>query len=87
MTVQDKHEERIEQGASVPNWLALTATAYLEIVTDADLRIRRAKCKEPTVAELIDAYLHDVCGIDRAVTKLVDPVDYYLYITTSPGER
>ena len=84
MTQQDKYLHRVQQGATVPSMRAIFAHATLEAFTDADSRIETVN---PSVDTLIDIYLHDYKGIDRSVTALIDPLDYYLYNITSPGEQ
>jgi hypothetical protein len=78
MTIQEKYRQRVGQGATIPSDRAIYAQAFIDCCCDADARTLWP-C-EPAIAELIDTHLYDVCGIDPAVTKLIDPMDVYFYM-------
>lgn len=81
MTTQEKYLERANQGASIVPFSVFAAQSYLEVCTDADYQ-RDSDDPPPTIAHIIDIYLHEVRGIDPAATRLIDPLDFYLYFTT-----
>ncbi len=78
MTTQEKYVQRAEQRLTTVPFSVFAAQSYLEISTDADYQ-RDSDDPSPTVEHLIDVYLHEVKRVDPAVTRLVDPLDYYLY--------
>jgi hypothetical protein len=89
MTQQDKYLHRVAQGATVPSVHAIYAQEFINAVCDGDTRYAPVGILNAlvTVEHVLDAHLHDVRGVDPSVTALIDPLDYYLYNITSPGEQ